>query len=85
MRRRSVPTGLIIEASCVLQEIVDVLSEPEYGAAMRALGTASRRVASCRTRAASFLSNLVIAMCGLANNTNPEVTSAVQGCRQTRL
>ena len=60
MRRRSATTGLIMEASHVLQETVCVLSEPERSAAMRALGTASRRVVSCKTRAASSRSELVI-------------------------
>ena len=60
MRRRSATIGLIIEASCVLQETVGVLSEPERGATILALGTALRRVASCRTRAASSRSELVI-------------------------
>ena len=60
MRRRSATTRLIVEASRVLQETVGVLSELERGAAMRALETASRRVASCKTRAASLRSELVI-------------------------
>ena len=60
MRIRSATTGLIMEASFVLQETVGVLSEPERGAAMLALGTASRRVASCKTRAARLRSELVI-------------------------
>ena len=60
MQRRSATTELIVKASCVLQEIVGVLSEPERGAAMRSLGTASRRVASCKTRVVSSRSELVI-------------------------
>ena len=60
MRRRSATTGFIIEASRVLQETVSGLSEPECGASMGALGTASRRVASCRIRAARSRSELVI-------------------------
>ena len=53
MRRRSATTRLIMKASHMLQETVGVLSEPERGAAMRALGTALRRVASCKMRAVS--------------------------------
>ena len=49
-----------MEASWKLQETVGVLSEPERGAAILALGTASRRVATCRKRAASSRSELVI-------------------------
>ena len=75
MRIRSATTGLIIEASCVLQETVAVLSEHDHGAAMRALGTASRRVTSCRTRAPL----------GLVDNTNSAVTYADQEFCQTRL
>ena len=85
VRRRSATTGLITEALRVLQKTVGVLSEPERGAAMQALGIASRRVASCRTRAASLRFELVIAPCGLVDGTNFEVMSSVQGCQQTRL
>ena len=48
MRRRYATTRLIMEAACVLQETVGVLSERDHGANMLALGTASRRVASCK-------------------------------------
>ena len=60
MRRRSATNGFIIKDSRVIQETVGVLSEPERGANMQALGTASRRVASCRMRVASSESELVI-------------------------
>ena len=60
IRRRSATTGLIMEASRVLKDTVGVLSEPERGAAMRAFGTSLRRVASCKIRAASSRSELVI-------------------------
>ena len=85
MQRMSATTKLIIKDLHVLQEMVRVLSEPERGAAIQALGTASRRVASCRTRAAVLRSELVIVSCGLVDETNYEVTSSGQGCRQTRL
>ena len=60
MRRRSATTRLIMEASRMPQETVGVLSEPERSAAMRALGNASRRVASYKTRVVSLRSELVI-------------------------
>ena len=44
----------------MLQETAGVLSEPEHGYAMRDLETSSRRVASCKMRAASLRSELVI-------------------------
>ena len=69
MRRRSATTGLIMEASCVLQEKVGVLSEPEHGDAMLALGTASRRVASYKTRAASLISEFVIVPWGFGRES----------------
>ena len=46
MRRRSETTGLMVDASCVLQEAVGVLSDPERGAYMFTLGQTYRRVAS---------------------------------------
>ena len=67
MRRRSATTGLIMEASCVLQETVRVFSEPERGAAILALGTVLRKVASCRTRAANLISEFVILPWRLSN------------------
>ena len=60
MHRRSTNTGSIMEASYMLQETLGVLSEPERGATMRALGTASRRVTSCKMRGANSRSELVI-------------------------
>ena len=85
MQRRSTTIMLIIKASRVLQEMVGVLFEPENSAAMRALGTDVRRMASCRTRAASSRSELEIAPCGLVNDNKSEVTSAGKGYRQTIL
>ena len=69
----------------MLQEIVGVLSEPEIGSAMQALGTASKRVASCITRTESSRSDLVIVPLGLVVNINSAVTSAGQGFFQTIL
>ena len=85
MCRRYTTNGLISKASSVLQEMVSMLSEPEFGAAIRSLGTAWRRVAFCRAREMSSRSDLVIVMFGLVNKTNSDMTSAGQGCFQTRL
>ena len=60
----------------MLQETVGVLSEPERGADMQALGNALRRVDSCRTMEESSRSDLVIVLLGLVVNTNSTVTSA---------
>ena len=84
MQRRFATTGLIMEALCVLQETVGVLSEPERDAAILAFGTASRRVASCKTRAASSRSELVLLPWGLAKETKLATMSSGQGSRQTR-
>ena len=42
---RYATTRLIVDASCVLQEIVGVLSDTERGASMFASGHASRKLA----------------------------------------
>ena len=75
MGRSSATTGLIIEAPRVLKETIGVFSEPECGASMRALGAASRRVASYITRAASSRYELVIVSLGLVGDTGSVVTS----------
>ena len=85
MRRRCATTELVFEALRMLQEAVGVLSEPECGASMLALGNALGRVAYCITRAASSRSELVILPYGLVDETNSEVTSAGQGFRQAIL
>ena len=43
----------------MFQETVGMLLEPERGVGMQALGTASRRVASCRMRTVISRSDLV--------------------------
>ena len=53
----------------MLQETVGVLSDPESRAAILALETASRRVASYKTRAVSSRSELVIVPWGLVKDT----------------
>ena len=79
MKRESVTTGLIAEASRVLHETVGVLSKLKRGAAMRAVGTANRRVASCRTRAASLRSEFLIVPLGFIGETNSAMMSGGQG------
>ena len=54
MRRRIETTGLMADASRVLQEMVGMLSNPKLGAAIVASGQISRRVASGRTRNAKL-------------------------------
>ena len=54
MQRRSATIGFIVEASHMLHKMVDMLSGLERGAAMRAVGTAIRRVDSCRMRETSL-------------------------------
>ena len=60
LQKRSGTTGLIMEASHVLQATVGVLSKPERGAFMRALGTALRTLASCKKGAVRSGLELVI-------------------------
>ena len=55
MRRRSETTGLMVDASCVLQDTVGVLSDPDQGAPMFASGHTSRRVSSWITRSARLM------------------------------
>ena len=69
----------------MFQETVGMLLEPERGVGMQALGTASRRVASCRMRTVISRSDLVSVQLGLVEKTNSAVTSDGQGCLQTRL
>ena len=83
MRRRSTTTGLIIDASLVLQEMVEVLSDPERGAAMCASGTAARVVASCRTSAANSRSELVIVSSVFFEETRLVIISSGRGWRHT--
>ena len=79
MRRRSATTGLVAEASCVLHKMVVVLSGLECGAAMRAVGTSIRRVASWRMRATSSRSDFVIVPLRLFDETKSAMMSSSQG------
>ena len=45
MRGKSTTTEFMVDASCVLQDTVGVLFDPEQGAVMFASGHTSRRVA----------------------------------------
>ena len=85
MRSRSATTGFIVEASCMLRETVGVLSDLECGATMHVSGTASRRVASWRTRAASYRSGFVVVTLIFFNETKSAMMSGGQGCHQTRM
>ena len=72
MRRRSTTTGLMADASRLLQDTVDVLSIPERGVAMFASGHTSRRVAlwGGGTREASSRSDLVSFPPGFLSDIN---------------
>ena len=59
MRRRPETTGLVVDASLVLQETVGMLSDPDQGVDIFFSGHISSRVASWRTRAASSRSEFV--------------------------
>ena len=79
MQRSSATTGLVAYDSCVLQDMVGVLSDPEQVTAMFASGHMSRQVASRRTRAASLRSELVSAPPGFLSNIYTAMMSDRQG------
>ena len=83
MRRRLATTGLIVEASLKVQATVGVLSLPEAGARHAGLAQMSAKTTSCRTRAASSRSELVMRPCGLSKLTRSAMMSAGQWRRQT--
>ena len=85
MRRRSTTTGLMVDASQVLQEMVGMLSYPERGAAIFASGHVSRRVASWRTRAESLRSKIFRVPSGFLSEISAVMMSGGQGCCHTRL
>ena len=78
MRRRSVITGLIVEAPHVIHKTVGMLSNLERGAAMWAVGTAARRVASQRMRVASSRQEFVIFPSRFFNENNSAMMSENQ-------
>ena len=79
MQRRSVTTGLIVKALRVLQGTVRVLSNPEFGTAMRASGTDSRRVAWWRMRTGSSRSDFMIVPLIFFNKNKSAMMSGGQG------
>ena len=85
MQRRSATTGLMVDASLVLQETVGVLSDPDRGAAMVASGHVSIKVASWRTRASTSRSEFVRVPSGFLSKISALVMSGGQGFRHTRL
>ena len=86
IQKRFETTGLIVDASRVLQETVDVLSDPNRGAAIVASGHVSSRAASWRTRAASSrLKMFVRVPSGFLYQISALMMFGGQGCRHTRL
>ena len=71
IRRRSATTRLVVDALCVLQNNVGVLSELECGADMRTSGNAAR-IAISRSK-------FVICPYDLVANTKSSMTSRYQG------
>ena len=76
MQRSSTTTGLIVEASHVLHETVGVLSDRKCGAAVHAVGTATRKVALWRTRVASSSSEFVIVTLRFVDKTKYAMVSS---------
>ena len=79
MRRRYTATDMMVDASCVLQETVGMLSNPEKGAAMIASGNSTRRVASRRMRETISRLELVSIPPGLVSDTKTAMMYDVQG------
>ena len=69
----------------MLHDTVGVLSKLERGAAMRAVGTATRRVASWRMRVTSLKMEFVIAPLRFVDETKSAMMSSSQGLRHTKL
>ena len=85
MQRSSTTTGFIVKSSCVLHEMVGVLSDPEHGTAMCAVGTAARMVASWRTSMASSRPKFLILTSRFVNDTKSAMMSDGQGWLHTQL
>ena len=85
MQRRSANTGLVVNASRVLQETVGVFSDPKRGAAIVVSGQILRRVDLWRTRAASSRSEFVRVHSGFLSEMSAAMIPGGQGCRHTRL
>ena len=85
MGRSSATTGLIVDASRVLQERVGMLYDPNQGVAIVVSGHVSRKVASCWTRTESLRSEFVRVPLGFLSEISALMMSGGQGCRNTRL
>ena len=83
MRRRSATTRFFVDAFCMLQDTVGVLSKPERGVAMSASGISAMRVALCRTRAASSRSQFVIVPFRFFDEKKSAIIFSGQGCCHT--
>ena len=79
MRRRSTNNVLIVEASCVSHKKVSLLSDPDCGAPIRAVGTANIRMASWRMRVVSSRSEFVIVLSIFVDETKYVMMSGGQG------
>ena len=84
MRKRSAITGFIVDASLVLQETVGVLSKIEQSVASISSGTYARRLASSKTSAESYRSELVIVPSLIIAERSIAMMSSGQGWRQTK-
>ena len=84
MRRRSAVTGLIVDSSLVLQELVIVLSDPERGSAINFFVTAARSVDSCRTIVANSRTELVIVPSIIVEEKRLSMTSSGQVWSHTK-
>ena len=71
----STTTRLMVVASRVIHDMVVVLSEPEQGSAMLALGTSAIRVVLWSTREVNSRYELVITPPRLVSNTKELVVS----------
>ena len=78
MRRRYATIGFIAEASHALHKMVGVLSGLECGAAMSAVGTVIRRVASWIMRAMSSRLECVIVPLRFVDETKSAIMSIGQ-------
>jgi len=83
MRRRSATTGLMVAASLKVQETVGVLSLPVVGARQAGWEERKGKIDSCRTKAASSRSELVMRPLGLAKLTRSSMMSWGHARRHT--
>ena len=85
MRGGSATTGLMVDASLVLQETVGMLYDSDRGASIVASRHVSSRVASWRTRVASSGSEFVRVPSEFLYKISALMKSGGQGCRHKRL